>query len=94
MAPVGLSARSQSKCKNPIPGQAQKRLLSKGGPPEVTVDSSTLLMTPSKKHESLRALCLFVFMECTQAFTVVLPRRYLWKCFCKVVPDNNFKKSP
>lgn len=47
-------ARSRSKCKNPIPSQTQKRLLSKGGPPEVTVARLhpwTLLMTLSKRHE-------------------------------------------
>ncbi|XP_063733023.1 sperm microtubule associated protein 2 [Eleginops maclovinus] len=32
MAPVCI--RSRSKCKNPIPVQTQKRLLSKGGPPQ------------------------------------------------------------
>lgn len=37
MARLCFSARSCSKPKNPIPIQAQKRLLSKGGPPEVTV---------------------------------------------------------
>lgn len=37
MAHLRFSARSRSKCKNPIPIQAQKRFLSKGGPPEVTV---------------------------------------------------------
>ncbi|XP_061582471.1 sperm microtubule associated protein 2-like [Cololabis saira] len=34
MAHLRFSARSCSKRKNPIPSQAQKRLLSKGGPPE------------------------------------------------------------
>ncbi|XP_044060806.1 uncharacterized protein LOC122880094 isoform X3 [Siniperca chuatsi] len=34
MARLSFSTRSRSKCKNPIPSQAQKRLLSKGGPPE------------------------------------------------------------
>lgn len=37
MAPLRFCARSLSKHKNPIPSQAQKRHLSKGGPPEVTV---------------------------------------------------------
>ncbi|XP_030595531.1 uncharacterized protein spmap2l [Archocentrus centrarchus] len=35
MAHLRFSARSRSKRKNPIPIQAQKRLLSKGGPPEL-----------------------------------------------------------
>lgn len=53
MARLHFRARSRSKCKNPIPGQAQKRLLSKGGPPEVTA----ACLHPNIIDDSLKKAC-------------------------------------
>lgn len=79
MARLCFSARSRSKSKNPIPIQAQKRLLSMGGPPEVTEAWVTLLMTASKRHEGG-----WGWGGRTQAFLYCAASTYLRKMFAEL----------
>lgn len=88
MASLCFSARSRSKCQNPIPVQTQKRLLSMGGPPEVTAAVCTpdIIDDSYQKGMRVKAVCV----HCTEA--LMLCCIHISEKMLAELRGNNFKE--